>query len=223
MDEARFEAKVYWARELPPDERERARRGVTLRRFGPGETLIHRGDKIDAWIGVMDGLLQLGSVTSSGKAVTYAGLPSSAWFGEGSLLKDEPRQYDVTALRAAEAAYLNRAAFMWLYENSMAFNRLLVRLLNARLGQFIASIEHDRTLDGTGKVARSLAWLFNPTISPFLGDRLEINQEEIAALAGVSRPTANKALRDLEAEGVIRNERGGLRVLDWAGLRHYNS
>ncbi|MDD2869933.1 Crp/Fnr family transcriptional regulator [Neomegalonema sp.] len=223
MEEARFEARVHWARELPPDERERARRGVTLRRFAPGAAVIHRGDKIDAWIGVLDGLLKLGSVTDAGKAVTYAGLPSSAWFGEGSLLKDEPRQYDVVALRETETAWLNRAAFMWLYENSVAFNRLLVRLLNERLGQFIASIEHDRMLDGTGKVARSLAWLFNPTISPFVGDRMEINQEEIAALAGVSRPTANRALRDLEAQGVLRAERGGLRVLDWTGLRHYGA
>lgn len=223
MDEASFEARVFWARELPPDERERARRGVTLRRFEAGATLIHRGDKVDAWIGVMEGLLKISSVTDTGKAITFSGLPPSIWFGEGSVLKDEPRQYDVVAIRRTEAAYLSRSAFMWLYENSVAFDRLLVRLLNERLGQFIASIEHDRTLDGAGKVARSLAWLFNPNLSPFLGDHLKISQEEIALLAGVSRQTANRALQDLEAQGVIRNERGGVLVLKLAGLRHYGA
>lgn len=223
MDAASFEARVFWARELPPEERERARRGLTLRRFEAGASVIHRGDKVDAWIGVMDGLLKISSVTDMGKAITISGLPTSMWFGEGGVLKDEPRQYDVIAIRRTEAAYLNRGVFMWLYENSLAFNHLLIRLLNERLGQFIGSIEHDRSMDGAGKVARSLAWLFNPALSPFVGDHQEINQEEIALLAGVSRQTANRALRDLEAQGVLRNERGGVRILNWTSLRNYGA
>jgi CRP-like cAMP-binding protein len=159
ISEEQFLTSVFWARELPPDEQERARRGITFRTIESGRYFIHRGDRIDNWIGVVSGLLRLGSITTSGKAVTYAGLPPSCWFGEGSLLKDEPRQYDVLALRRTQLALLNRATFFWLYENSVAFDRLLVRLINERLGQFIAQVEHDRTLDSAGRVARSLASL----------------------------------------------------------------
>nr|WP_246340744.1 Crp/Fnr family transcriptional regulator [Aminobacter sp. MDW-2] len=214
-------ASVFWARELPEDERERARRGIMLRVLEPGTYFIHRGDRIDNWIGVVSGLLRLGSITTSGKAVTYAGLPPSCWFGEGSLLKDEPRQYDVLALRRTQVALLNRATFFWLFENSVAFDRLLVRLINERLGQFIAQVEHDRTLDSTGKVARSLASLFNPVISPFVGKHIDISQEEIGLLAGVSRPVANRILQELEKEGLLRSEGGGVTILDLDKLRHY--
>lgn len=155
ISEEQFLTSVFWARELPPDEQERARRGITFRTIESGRYFIHRGDRIDNWIGVVSGLLRLGSITTSGKAVTYAGLPPSCWFGEGSLLKDEPRQYDVLALRRTQLALLNRATFFWLYENSVAFDRLLVRLINERLGQFIAQVEHDRTLDSAGRVAQS--------------------------------------------------------------------
>ncbi|MRX32121.1 Crp/Fnr family transcriptional regulator (plasmid) [Aminobacter sp. SR38] len=216
-----FLASVFWARELPEDERERARRGIMLRVLEPGTYFIHRGDRIDNWIGVVSGLLRLGSITTSGKAVTYAGLPPSCWFGEGSLLKDEPRQYDVLALRRTQVALLNRATFFWLFENSVAFDRLLVRLINERLGQFIAQVEHDRTLDSTGKVARSLASLFNPVISPFVGKHIDISQEEIGLLAGVSRPVANRILQELEKEGLLRSEGGGVTILDLDKLRHY--
>nr|WP_210309555.1 Crp/Fnr family transcriptional regulator [Aminobacter aganoensis] len=212
---------VFWAQELPGEEQERARRGIALRNLDVGASLIHRGDRVDSWIGVVSGLLKLGSITDSGKAVSYVGLPPSCWFGEGSLLKDEPRQYDVVALRRTQVALLNRATFFWLFENSVAFNRLLVRLFNERLGQFIALVEHDRTLDSTGKVARSLAWLFNPVISPFLGKHIDISQEEIGLLAGVSRPVANRTLQELERAGLLRNEGGGVTILDLGKLRRY--
>lgn len=221
VDEQQFLSAVFWARELPPDERERARRGTSFRQLEAGSYLIHRGDRVEHWTGVVSGLLRLGSVTTSGKAVTYAGLPASIWFGEGSLLKAEPRQYDVLALRPTQVAMLNRASFTWLYENSVAFNRLLVRLLNERLGQFIALVEHDRTLDSAGKVARSLAWLFNPVLSPFLGAHIEISQEEIGLIAGVSRPVANRTLQELEKAGLIRTEHGGVTVLDLERLRRH--
>lgn len=221
ISEELFLTSVFWARELPPDEQERARRGITLRTIEAGRYFIHRGDRIDNWIGVVSGLLRLGSITTSGKAVTYAGLPPSCWFGEGSLLKDEPRQYDVLALRRTQVALLNRATFFWLYDNSVAFDRLLVRLINERLGQFIAQVEHDRTLDSAGRVARSLASLFNPVISPFMGTQIEISQEEIGLLAGVSRPVSNRVLQELEKAGLLRSESGTVTILDLEELRFY--
>jgi CRP-like cAMP-binding protein len=221
ISEEQFLSSTFWAQELPRDEQERARRGTTWRTLDAGAYLIHRGDRVDNWIGVVSGLLKLGSITISGKAVTYAGLPPSCWFGEGSLLKDQPRQYDVIALRRTQVALLNRSTFMWLYGNSVAFNRLLVRLFNERLGQFIALVEYDRTLDSTGKVARNLASLFNPVISPFVGKHLDISQEEIGLLAGVSRQVANRTLQELEKAGLLRNEGGGVTILDLEKLRRY--
>jgi CRP-like cAMP-binding protein len=207
ISEEQFLTSVFWARELPPDEQERARRGITFRTIESGRYFIHRGDRIDNWIGVVSGLLRLGSITTSGKAVTYAGLPPSCWFGEGSLLKDEPRQYDVLALRRTQLALLNRATFFWLYENSVA--------------QLIAQVEHDRTLDSAGRVARSLASLFNPVISPFMGTQIEISQEEIGLLAGVSRPVANRVLQELEKAGLLRSEGGTVTILKLEELRFY--
>lgn len=214
-------ATVFWATELPRDEQERVRLGISLRTLQPGTSLIHRGDFHDSWTGVINCFLKLGSVSKSGKAVSYVGLAPSCWFGEGSLLKNEPRQYDVTALRCSQIAQLDRNTFFWLYENSVTFNRLLVRLINERLSHLIAIVENERTLHATGKVARSLAWLFNPVISPFIGSHIHISQAEIGMLAGVSRQVANQTLRELGAARLLRNERGRITILDLAKLRSY--
>jgi CRP/FNR family cyclic AMP-dependent transcriptional regulator len=48
---------------------------------------------------------------------------------------------------------------------------------------------------------------------------LRITQQELAYLVGLSRQRVNEALNTLQAQGSIRVEYGGLRVLDLAALR----
>ncbi len=214
-------ACTLWAPALPADELERARRGVTVRMLGKGASLCHRGDVLDSWAGVLSGLLKLGSTLPSGRSVTYAGLAPGMWFGEGSLIKNEARRYEVTALRETRVALMNRRAFDWLCAHSVAFNGFLVRQFNERLGQFIALVEHDRTLDAVARTARNIAWLANPALTPLSVAEIEITQEELALLCGLSRQTANAALKRLEAEGLLRLSRSGLTIRDRAALAAY--
>jgi CRP-like cAMP-binding protein len=116
-----------------------------------------------------------------------------------------------------------RATFMWLFENSTAFNRFLVRQLNERMGQFIATIEHDRILGPKARVARNLAWLFNPVLYPGTGQSIEISQEELGLLAGLSRPVVNRCLQELESEGLLSVAHNLLTVRDLPGLQTYDS
>ncbi len=100
-------------------------------------------------------------------------------------------------------------------------NRFLVGQLNERLGQFIALIEYGRTLDATARLARCIASLFNPILYPDLTRHLEITQEEIGALSGISRQNANQCLKKLEKQGLLRPEYGGVTVIDLERLRNY--
>lgn len=209
---------AFWAVELSPDERARACKGITEKTITKGSYLCHRGDRVEYWMGLVSGLLRLGTITNMGKAVTMAGLPPGEWFGEGSVLKNEARRYDLLALRDSRVAMMPRATFLWLFENSVGFNRFLVRQFNERLGQFIGLVENDRALDAPARLARSIAWLFNPVLNPGAGDYLTINQEEIGLLSGLSRQAANRALQVLEKRGLLTIEHGGLRVRNLEGL-----
>jgi CRP-like cAMP-binding protein len=211
----------FWADALTEAEAARAMAGITERRFAAGTYICHRGDRLDYWTGVVSGLVKIGAISESGKAVTFAGAGAGGWFGEGTVLKNEARQYDLVALRDTRLAMMNRATFMWLFENSIGFTRFLVHQLNERMGQFIATIESDRIHDPTARVARHLTWLFNPVLYPDVGTHIEITQEELALLAGVSRQVANRVLQQLEEAGLLRLERGGIRVLDLGALGSY--
>lgn len=207
-----------WSKDLTPEEAERARKGIVERTFPKGGYVCHQGDRFDCWGGVISGLIKLSTVSDAGKQVSLAGLAAGAWFGEGSLLKNEPRRYDLVALRESRIALMDLATFNWLLEHSVGFNRFLVHQLNERLGQFIGQVENDRLLDATGRVARALASIFNPHLNPGVGTHVAITQEEIGLLSGLSRQVTNQSLKVLEGAKALQVERGGVSIRTWTDL-----
>lgn len=171
---------------------------------------------------MIDGLVKMASVSPEGKTTTFVGVTSGGWFGEGSLLKDKARRYDIGALRASRMALMPRATFEWLLDTDIGFNRFLLMQLNERLSQFIAMVEYQRLLGPDARVARSLAALFNPVLYPDQATDLQISQEEVGYLSGVSRQRVNQALQVLEKAGLLAVEYGHIRILDLEGLRAFS-
>ncbi len=214
-------ARTAWAGVLTPPQMARVERETVERFFEAGAYICRKGDPVEHWMGVTEGLLKMSSVSPQGKAVTFTGMLAGGWFGEGSLLKTEGRLYDVVALRDSHVAFMPRATFNWLLDSSIAFNRFLLKQLNARLGLFISLVEVDRSLDADARVARCLASLFNPDLNPAGGPQLQISQEEIGYLCNMSRQRANQALQVLERAALLRLDYRGLTVLDLDGLRSF--
>lgn len=211
-----------WARDLRAEQLGRVRAETIERSIPAGAYACSRGEPVEHWVGVIDGLLKLSIGSPDGKMATLTGVPAGGWFGEGSLLRTEPRRYDAVALRDSRVALMPRATFYHLLDSSIGFNRFLLLQLNERLAQFIAMLEYERLLDPDARVARCLAWLFNPFLYPGIGQRLQVSQEEIGFLSGVSRQRVNQALHVLEASRLLRVEYGGVTVLDVEGLGRYS-
>lgn len=210
-----------WARSLTPAQLARVEAETVVRDLPVGVPVCRKGEAVEHWIGVVDGLVKMTSVTPEGKTTTFTGVTSGGWFGEGSLLKDRTRKYDVVTLRESRVAYMPRATFEWLLDTDIGFNRFLLMQLNERLAQFIAMVEYERLLEPDARVARSLAGLFNPILYPDQATEVQLSQEELGYLSGVSRQRANQALKKLEDAGLVKIEYGRIRILDLDGLRNY--
>jgi CRP/FNR family cyclic AMP-dependent transcriptional regulator len=215
-------ASAWWPH-LTAEQQQRVLADVEDRRYSGGSVVMRKGETVEAWTGVVEGLVKINVVSQTGKSATFTGIGPGGWFGEGSLLKDEPRKYDVVALRDSRIAWMPRTTFDWLLGSSIAFNRFLLLQLNERLGQFIALVEYERLLEPDARVARCLAELFNPLLYPGNREQLEISQEEIGYLAGVSRQRVNQALQVLSRDGLLDIEYGSVRIRDLARLRRYGS
>ncbi|MBV8037814.1 Crp/Fnr family transcriptional regulator [Roseateles sp.] len=213
---------IPWLKLLDGPQRGHAVAALEVADAEPGERLCRIGRPANFWFGVVDGLLKMNNDDSTGQAVTFTGIPPGGWFGEGTLLKRESYRYNIQALRPSIVAGLPLDSFHALLDGSIAFNRFVLDQLNERLGQFIAARETDRIHDPDVRVARNLAALFHPTLYPGVGKGLRITQQELGYLVGLSRQRVNQALCRLSAEGLIRIEYGGLRVLDLLGLRGFS-
>ena len=212
-----------WTRELPAEQLSRVRAATAVRDFETGACICRKGDPANAWLGVIDGLVKIHSLSPAGKSVTFAGIPAGGWFAEGSVLRGQPFKYDIVALRDSRIALMPEATFRWLLDTSIPFNRFLLKQLNERLGQFIGMVEHDRLLEPDARVARALAGLFNPHLYPDSDPHIQISQEELGYLAGASRQRVNRALQVLGKAGLIKVDYGLVTVLDLDGLQRYGS
>ena len=210
-----------WGQALTEEELTRALAGTVERSFTAGAFICMKGEPVTHWMGIIDGLGKMASHWTSGKTTSLTGISTGAWFGEGSLLKEEPRRYDVMAIRETRVAFMHRSAFFWLLDHSIPFNRFMIAQLNERLGQFIGMMENERLLDIDTRIARVLAALFNPVLYPGTNRLLPISQEELGYLAGVSRQRANQGLKVLEDAGLVRSEYGGIHVINLDGLRQF--
>jgi CRP/FNR family cyclic AMP-dependent transcriptional regulator len=210
---------IPWLSLLAPPQRERAVADLKIADASPGDYVCRVGRPVTYWFGVVDGLLKMSTDNAQGQTMTFTGVPPGGWFGEGTALKREPYRYNIQALRKSRVAGLHVDTFHWLLDHSIGFNRFVMNQLNERLGQFIAAREIDRMGNPNLRVARGLAALFNPVLYPGVGEVLRITQQELAYLVGLSRQRVNEALTELTAQGAIRVEYGGLRVLDLGALR----
>jgi len=186
-----------------------------------GDVVCRIGKAPTYWFGVVQGLLKMSADNAQGDSFTYAGLSAGGWFGEGTVIKREPYRYNVQALRPSVVAGLPIESFHRLLEQSIGFNRFVMSQLNERLGQFIAAREIDRMTNPDIRVARSLAALFNPVLFPGVVEVLQITQQELAYLVGLSRQRVNVALQRLVEQGWIKVTYGGVRVINLNALRSH--
>jgi CRP-like cAMP-binding protein len=134
--------------------------------------------------------------------------------GEQSLVEDGGRRStSAVTLTAVESIYFSRETFDELRQLHPSVDRFLATLFDDRLRRISARLVEALYLPAPTRVMRriaELADLFGP-------DRaIPLTQEDLASLAGTTRPTVNRLIREAEKAGAVRAQRGHLTVLDRA-------
>jgi CRP-like cAMP-binding protein len=213
-DLPRLFATCAWFRAIAAEHQAMVLASAYAEHLEGGAWIARRQEPSDYWIGVHSGLIKLAIYNASGRSCTLSGVPPGGWFGEGSVVKRELRKYDVAAIQPSLAMFVPSETFHALLDSSLPFTGFVIRQLNNRMGEFIASIQNSRLLDVDARVAQSLAQLFNPDLYPDTGRTLAISQEEVGLLAGVSRQRINQALQNLEKLQILRLSYNQIDVLD---------
>lgn len=200
-----FVERWPWYHALTPELRSLVIQTATERVADAGEYIARAGAPCADWYGLMQGFLQMYVIGTRGSETTLYCLREGEWGGEGSLLKGEPRRYDLRALTPVRLCTIPLKTFELLRNSSIEFNQFLCEIMNARMGIFVGMLEASRLLGPEMRVARTLMMLADGQASD--AQEISISQHQLALMCGLSRQRVNMALNTLKQSGLVRCER----------------
>lgn len=188
---------------------------ATRRRFKRGEVIFHEGDPGDSVHFISEGHVSIRMTTPLGDVATLVVLGPQQFFGEQALLSESYRRTATAlAVEHAETLSLRRERFDQLRLTQPTVDKFLIDMLAAQVRRLSGQLQEalyapaeTRVLRRLSEMAKSYASSARPTIIP-------LTQDDIAYMAGTSRPTANRVLKAAEAEGLLVVARGRIEVAD---------
>jgi CRP-like cAMP-binding protein len=167
--------------------------------------------------------VKISSPSESGVEAILTTLRPGEFFGSLALLDGAPRSASATAVEATETLILPRDTFRRLVNDSPEIRDHVFAELARELRRLTYHVEELHFLDIAGRLAARLARMAEEQGSTGRDGeiRLEgpITQGELAAMVGSTRQSVNKLLGYLAEDGLIRQDRDAIVVLDLPGLQ----
>jgi CRP/FNR family transcriptional regulator, cyclic AMP receptor protein len=209
--------------DLEGEELERFSHVAVPRSFPAGTRVFHEGDDSDACYIVKDGSFRVTREHSDGRAITLATLGPGEIFGELAMLDGDQRSASAEALTDGDLLALPANDVRGLLARHPEISLKLVAGLVRRLRAANVRLSRQSFQTVPSRVAGILAQLSREAQN---GDESEevtinMNQTDLAQLAGTSRESVSRFLAELERAGVVRSGRGRVTVLDPSKLRNY--
>ena len=182
-----------------------------------GEVVFHRHDPADSVHLIVKGRYDVRVVTPLGDTISLGIRGPGEAFGELAVMTDGERSATVTALERGETLVVRGSELRRLARRHPSVDEVLVRLLAERVAFLSERLVEAYTVGAETRVARRVLELARVFSSP-PPVTIPLIQEDIAALAGTSRATVNRVLRDAERSGIVELRRGRTVVLDELAL-----
>jgi CRP/FNR family transcriptional regulator, cyclic AMP receptor protein len=212
--------------DLPAEEITRAGAAMRRRRYAKG-SLIHAAGAMGADLYVIaSGRVIIQLPSERGEELTLRLLWRGDFFGEVSLLDDEPLYGDAIAFDACELLLLGKREFLALLDAQPSVNRRLLAIVCGRLRHNARFARDLAFLNVPTRLARALVTLVESGGWGWTGDEpahdarlVEITQSALAAHVGATRESVNKWLGYYERCGYLSRERDRIAVLRLDELR----
>jgi len=185
-------------------------------------TIVHVDDPGSALYILKSGLVKITIEDQHGYEMILRILYPTDFFGEMSLLDGMPRSATVTTQEVSEVLTIAREHFLHIVEKSPKLLLKMTAVLSKRLRKANELIHSLAFFDVYGKVARVLLNLAaergRVTEQGTVID-MRLTQQELADLAGMTRETMARTLREFQQAGCIRVESGIISILALDMLR----
>ena len=200
---------------LEEEEAERVLAAARRRRFAREEVVFHEGDPGDTLHLVESGRFAVRIATQYADEAILTVLGPGEFFGELALLTPgAPRSATISALEPAATLALHADDFRRLRREHPEVIEVLIAVMATQVRRLSRHLVEALYLPAETRVRRRLLEI----AGAYGGDVVPLSQDQVAELAGVSRATTNKVLREDSAKGYVRLARRQTEVLDREAL-----
>jgi CRP/FNR family transcriptional regulator, cyclic AMP receptor protein len=171
------------------------------RAFGRGEVVFHRGDPANALHLIVEGRFAVAITTPLGETAMLSVRGPGEAFGDLALVSggSSERSATVSALEPGETRSVLRDDFARLRRDHPGIDAVLVAILAESVRRLSEQVTEAYYLPAEARVLRRLSEL-----AELYGGTVPLPQEALAELAGTSRATVNRVLREQERRGRIK-------------------
>ncbi|MET8798573.1 Crp/Fnr family transcriptional regulator [Nocardia sp. NPDC004568] len=206
-------------RGLGESERREILATCTPRRYKRREILCHEGDPGDCLHLIRSGRLIVRVTTPFGNTATLTMLGPGHSFGELAVLDSSSRRTaTVEAVENVETLTFSREQLTALRRRYPDIDRVMIATLAAQVRRLSAQVLEALYLPVETRVLRRLVDLARIYGGSGAVAEIRLNQEDLASMAGTTRATANRVLRDLQEHNILTLTRGRITVVDRAAL-----
>src|SRR5918994_1809722 len=185
----------------------------SVRRYRRNTYLFHQGDESPEVFFLVDGRVEISSLSASGHRQLHTTLDRPQFFGELGVLGGMPRT--AAALEESSVWMVQGPTFVEFVTEESAASRAILRALARQVQSHEAFVEDLLFLDLKGRVAKRLLQLVAPSLDDLPPDGAVlpsvVTHAYLASLCGGSRENVTRILSDLQRRGYV--ERDGRRFV----------
>jgi CRP/FNR family cyclic AMP-dependent transcriptional regulator len=202
---------------LEPEARQRVMAAAVPRSYRKGQLLFVEGDPGESLIILRRGAVLVFRTAPTGERAVLSVVRPPDVLGEVSLLDGSARSASAEAVEDCTALALSRGAFIELVHASPRMLDAVLRSLGSLIRRLTEQNADHVFLDLPGRVAKTLVRLAGDSGAPMV--TIELNQSQLAEMAGGSRQSVNQAIGSFATRGWLRTEGRRIVVTDLAALR----
>lgn len=202
---------------LEPDARRRVIAAAVPCTYRKGQVLCEEGDPGDSLIILKRGAISVYNTSPAGERALLTVVRPPNVIGEVSLLDGSARSATAEAMEDCTALALSRVAFLDLVHSNPAILDAVMRSLGGLIRRLTEMNADHVFLDLPGRVAKALVRLAGDTQASMV--TIELNQSQLAEMAGGSRQSVNQAIGSFATRNWLRTEGRRIVVTDLPALR----
>jgi CRP-like cAMP-binding protein len=199
---------------LSPQTRARLRPYIHTVHLEKGRTIYDVGTPVAHVFFPVRGMVALLATTEDAEAIEVAMVGADGIIGVPPLWPENTSPYEVVVQASCDAHRLSTEALLHEFKRGDDLQRMMLAYVDGLVRQLVQSAVCQSHHSLAQRLCR---WLLS--MRDGLGsDTIELTQESIAHMLGLSRPRVSVALTNLEEKQLIRQRHGRLRIVNPRGL-----